>query len=120
MFLLGKKPFNYEGAQISIAEISTHIPHWPEQWKRELAHRRSEPFWKPRAESIKRITQLASSGNTVGHFPDLAARIVICELLNCFRSTVFPNAIEMHSSIKYGIRPLLYSVLRRQFLAPRA
>ena len=25
----------------------------------------------------------------------------------------------MHSSIKYGIRPLLYSILRRQFINPR-
>jgi hypothetical protein len=32
---------------------------------------------------------------------------------------VFPNRLEMHGSIKYGIRPLLYSILRRQFLAPR-
>jgi hypothetical protein len=44
---------------------------------------------------------------------------VICELLNVFRSMVFPNASEAHASIRYGIRPLLYSILRREFLSPR-
>jgi len=46
-------------------------------------------------------------------------RIVICELLNSFPATVFSNALEMHSSIEFGIRPLLYSILRRQFVSPR-
>lgn len=36
-----------------------------------------------------------------------------------FRPTIYPNLSEMHSSIRYGIRPLLYSLLRREFLYPR-
>jgi hypothetical protein len=46
----------------------------------------------------------------------LDGRIVICELLNSFPSIVYPNPSEMHNSIKFGIRPLLYSLLRHQFI----
>jgi hypothetical protein len=49
----------------------------------------------------------------------VVGRIVICELLNSFPSIAFPNPFEMHSSIKYGVRPLLYALLRRQFFYPR-
>jgi hypothetical protein len=57
--------------------------------------------------------------STGGGPPTLDGRIVLCELVNSFRATVFPNPLEMHSSIKYGIRPLLYALLRRQFINPR-
>jgi hypothetical protein len=47
------------------------------------------------------------------------AQIAICELVNMFPALAFPNPSEMHSYIRFGIRPLLYSVLRREFLQPR-
>jgi hypothetical protein len=121
--LLSERDFNHGLAQTRIREIADHVRHWPQQWERERAQRKSEhgsePLWKPSTESLKGISSL-SSAQPVGLLrPTLDGRIVICELLNSFRSTVFPNPLEMHSSIKYGIRPLLYSILRRQFLAPR-
>ncbi len=70
-------------------------------------------------ESLRRVQQLASGGGGWPFLPTAEARKVICELLNSFRAMVFPNRLEIQASIRYGIRPLLYSILRRQFLAPR-
>ncbi len=116
---LGERDFDYEFAQTLIREISTHISDWPQQWKLERSQRGSEPIWRLRTESIRRIEQLSSRRADTLLPATLDGRIVICELLNSFRGMVFPNQLEMHSSIKYGIRPLLYSILRRQFFAPR-
>jgi len=91
---------------------------WPRQWRRERSQRMSEPIWKLSNESLRRIEQIASSRSNRLLSP-VDGRIVICQLLNSFRGIVFPNPLEMHSGIKYGIRPLLYSILRREFFAPR-
>ena len=112
--------FDYLSAQRLIGEIAAHIVEWPGQWEREKSQRRTEPMWKLSEESLRRIQQL--SGGRPDRFlpPTLDGRIVICELLNSFRSIVFPNPVEMHSSIKYGVRPLLYALLRRQLhVSPR-
>jgi len=119
IILLGERAFNYELARTLLREISTHIGDWPQQWERERSQRHSEPTWKLSTESLRRIEQMASGGGGWPFLPAVDTCIVICELLNSFRSMVFPNRLEMHGSIKYGIRPILYSVLRRQFLAPR-
>jgi len=71
------------------------------------------------SESLKRIENLSKLPRDKFAADFVDGRIVICELLNSFSSIVFPNPLEMHSSIKYGIRPLLYSILRRQFINPR-
>lgn len=98
--------------------ISDHIGDWPRQWEREQSQHHSEPVWRINAKSLGLIKHIADGRGFP--FPPIAdARFVICELLNVFRSTVFPNPLAMHSSICYGIRPLLYSLLRRQFLTPR-
>jgi hypothetical protein len=119
IILLKEHDFDYELARNLIREISAHTGDWPRQWERERSQRQSEPTWKLSTESLRRIEQLASGGGGWPFLPTADARIVICELLNSFRGMVFPNRLEMHGSIKYGIRPLLYSILRRQFLAPR-
>jgi hypothetical protein len=105
-----------------IREIASRIGNWPQQWERERSQRHAgEPSWRIRPESLKRIEGLsvaAPAPNPLGlSFSD--GRIVICELLNSFPGAVFPNPFEMHSTIKFGIRPLLYSILRRQFMALR-
>jgi hypothetical protein len=116
---LKEADFDYQRAQTLIREIAVGITEWPRQWEREKSQRKIEPFWKLSAESIKRIDGLKSAQRTELLPPALDARIVVCELLNCFRGTVFPGPLEMHSSIKFGVRPLLYSLLRRQFLGSR-
>ena len=101
-----------------VREISDHIGDWPRQWERERSQRHSEP-WRFNAKSLEEIKRIAAVEGAFPFSPIVDARFVICELLNTFPSTVFPSPLAMHSSICYGIRPLLYSLLRRQFLNPR-
>ena len=100
-----------------IRDIVSNTSHWPEQWERERKLRKREPSWRP--TELDRIQQIAVSGKDLFLRADLDGRIVICELLNTFQSPVFPNPTELHSSIRYGIRPLLYAILRTEFLHPR-
>jgi hypothetical protein len=106
---------NSQAAKQFIEIIAERVKDWPGQWDREKRLRRVEPNWRLREASLKRIEGLRR------HLvPDaLTCRIVICELLNSFPSTSYPNVSEMHSGIRFGIRPLLYSILRRQFFHPR-
>lgn len=116
-----------------ISEIASKVLDWPRQWSRERKSRRESrenpwknPRWEPRmpweptADSLNRIVGLSAlSGPDPLLPPIIDARIVLCELLNTFRPSVYPNPPEFHSAIRYGIRPLLYSILRREFLYPR-
>lgn len=111
--------YDYSSAQKLIRTIVTNIKEWPGQWEREKSLRGVEPRWKLRSESLKRIEALSEYPPDQFAADFVYGRIVICELLNSFPSIVFPNPLEMYSSIKYGIRPLLYSILRRQFINPR-
>ena len=108
-----------ESEQALIEIIAANIKSWPEQWERERSLRNAEPGWRLRDTSLERIDGLARLHRSPQCQPALDGRIIICELLNTFPSTAFPNFLEMHANIKFGIRPLLYSILRRQFLFPR-
>ena len=101
--------------------IATLIGDWPRQWEREKSqhHLEAEPIWKIRPESLKRIEELSKAGSDPFGLSRFDSRIVVCELLNSFPSRVFPNPVEMHASINFGIRPLLYAILRQQFMALR-
>jgi hypothetical protein len=90
---------------------------WSRQWEREKAQRKHDPLWNPRG--LDRVQQVSLFEKAPFLPADLDGRIVICELLNSFPSLVFPNPTELHASIRYGIRPLLYSILRNEFLHPR-
>ena len=113
------KKYDFDLAQTLIAEIREQITDWPRQWKRELSQRGVEPFWKLAPGSLKRIQELGSNIPDGMLGPMIDGRIVICELLNIFRPMAFPNPLELHGSLRYGIRPLLYSVLRREFFSLR-
>ena len=62
---------------------------------------------------------LAKLGRALLRPLQVDVRIVVCEQVNVFPSLAFLNPTEMHSYIRFGIRPLLYGVLRREFLNPR-
>jgi hypothetical protein len=111
--------FDIDSAKERMGEIVRGIRDWPRQWNREKKARGNNPLWRVRSGSIRRIAGLAKSGRDPLLPPQLDARIVICELVNVFPSLAFPNPPEMHSYICFGIRPLLYSVIRREFLQPR-
>lgn len=110
--------YDWDHAHTQIAEIMHGVEDWPRQWQREKLKRRKDPHWTVREESILRIVRLAESRRDGILPPQVDARIVLCEILNMFPSLAFPNPAEMHSYILFGIRPLLYSILRREFLQP--
>jgi hypothetical protein len=111
--------FDYAEAQLQIQTIADHIVDWPRQWKRESLERKAEPLWRLGADSLERVKRLSHGRPDRLLPPELGARIVICELVNIFRPLLFPNALELNASIRHGIRPLLYAVLRREFLNQR-
>jgi hypothetical protein len=118
---LAKRPAEYDftTAKQQMIAIARNIQDWPRQWNREKKLRGRKPLWRTRGDAMKRIAALARSGPDLFLPPQVDARIIICELVNVFPSLAFPNPPEMHSYILFGIRPLLYSVLRREFLHPR-
>ena len=111
--------YDFDSAQRHIKIIAASIRNWPGQWERETSLGRTEPKWKLHKESLERIDGLSLLPRDPILSDEVSGRIVICELLNAFPSTIYPNPIEMHSSIRFGIRPLLYSILRRQFIYTR-
>jgi hypothetical protein len=115
----GKRSLDSNLSQPLLREISEHIGDWVRQWERERSQRQTEPDWRFDAKSLGLIKNIADAGDSFPPSSILDARIVICELLNTFRSKDFPNPLALHSSIWYGIRPQLYSLLRRQFRFPR-
>jgi hypothetical protein len=118
---LAKEGSEYEpeSANRWIAEIAHGISDWPRQWSREKKQRGKNPLWRAPRESIQRIAAPGSMSCDAILPPQVDARIVLCELLNVFPSLAFPNRIEMYSYVQFGIRPLLYGILRREFLQPR-
>ena len=116
---LNQPDFDFAFAQQTIKTIAVGVGDWPRQWERERSQRKKVPMWNLTSESLKRIKALSSEPRDAILPPFLGGRIVMCELLNSFRSTIYPNPSEMHSDIKFGIRPLLYSILRRGFIYPR-
>lgn len=115
---LSRKTSDYFAARELIVQIAKNIQSWPKQWRREKSERKSEPIWKLTRASLRRIEQLSLSNPDAILPKNLDGRIVICELLNVFQARAFPNPLEMHASIRYGVRPLLYSILRREFIHP--
>lgn len=97
---LGQPQFDFGSVEQFIKIIVANIQDWPRQREREKSQRQVEPEWKASSKSLERIKSLSSLP------PDpVSGRIVICELLNSFPSIVFPNPLEMHSSIKLGSGP---------------
>ena len=118
---LGKKDleFDIESVAERICEISEGFQDWPRQWSRERKARGKNPLWRVPTDSIRRVSGLANSERDAFLPAQVDARIVICELVNVFPLLAFPNLSEMHSYIRFGIRPILYNILRSEFLHSR-
>jgi hypothetical protein len=85
-------------------------------FRRKRAKESGNLLWNLGSDSIKRIEYLATHVRNPGELtpPILDGRIVIAELLNAFPDFVFPSPSHLNGSIRYGIRPLLYSILRHE------
>jgi hypothetical protein len=120
----------------SVSEILTNISKWPEQWERERRLRESglgyarQPAWLFRQENLeylKNYEYYASLEKTDDPMtsalrmdPIAAGHYSICEVVNAFSSLVYPwgkTPIEApHWDLTGGIRPVLYYILRREYL----
>ena len=99
---LNQPDFDFAFAQQTIKTIAVGVGDWPRQWERERSQRKKVPMWNLTSESLKRIKTLYSEPRDAILPPFLGGRIVMCELLNSFRSTIYPNPSEMHSDINPG------------------
>jgi len=123
----------------SISTIVELANCWPVQWQREQQLRASgigyeiEPLWVFGEKNLRSlawarertVTNALPWGrlSTVASKADIveAAHSTICELINAFSPCVYPwgqTAIEgPHWDLSFGIRPILYHILRREYLS---
>lgn len=116
-----------------IATIADKVSDWPRQWRRELALRNQDkPDWQFDEETLTRVrsfkfwSERPAFGERIARITNPRARAihaghdVICELLNAFRPLVYRwqnSTIEGPDwDLRYGIRPILYFILRREYL----
>jgi hypothetical protein len=111
-----EKEYDEAAASTKISEIARLVRNWPLQWRRERKARGKAPLWKLRSGAIERIDAMKIRMPLDILPPQVGSRIALSELVNVFPVFVFPNPAEMHSYLSYGIRPLLYGLLRREFL----
>jgi hypothetical protein len=120
----------------NVSEIATSISNWPQQWEREqqlLASGvgfASQPAWRFRQDNLEHLERYGYHasrertsdpvGEALAMDPIAAGHYSICELVNAFSSLVYPwgnTPIEApHWDLTCGIRPVLYYILRREYL----
>jgi hypothetical protein len=120
-------------------EIAAKTRTWPDQWERESQMRadraNAKPSWQFQQVDLKSIESLIASGEwalerTPLGAPDYAEAFayqlslgerVLCTLVNAFPTRLYPighgRVTELPDhDISYGIRPLLYHILRLLWL----
>lgn len=95
--------------------IADHVTGWPTQWRREQFLSQNEPAWHFNEAALKHIQDL-SALEPNDFAPLYGPSALLCTLLNVFRLKLFPTVQETYASTYWGIRPLLYSILRRELL----
>ena len=119
-----------------VVEIVENVYTWPRQWERELQLRANhgyagEPQWLFRQDSVEHLWRCRyhvtreNSGDPLRESilamsPIRASHNVICELVNAFAPLVYlwgDGPVEApHWDLIGGIRPVLYYILRREYL----
>jgi hypothetical protein len=122
-----------------ISEIVDKVSDWPRQWKREqqLRSLKNEPTvgWEFNEAALRRMERFQAwaedlhptfgdriAGGEINRIARVmrAGRDVICELVNAFKPWVYVvnnRVFELpHWDLSYGIRPLLYHILRQQYV----
>jgi hypothetical protein len=108
---------------------------WPQQWERELQLRTergyaAQPQWLFRQDNLDHLETYSyyatreNSGDPLREAllmrPTSASHHVICELVNAFAPLVYlwgDAPVEVpHWDLIGGIRPILYYILRREYL----
>ena len=118
-----------------VARIANGTLDWPRQWIREERLRTSnsepKPNWDFGEEAVRVIETCefyalreppddALTAVLSAVDPIRAGHNILCELVNAFQPRVYvwgQSPIEgPHWDVRYGIRPLLYHILRQQYL----
>jgi hypothetical protein len=120
-----------------ISTIVSNVSEWPAQWERERRLRASglgyadEPHWTFSKQDLEQMehwmwnAEREPSGDPLrdlfaGPRPPHCGHLVICQLLNAFKPLVYPwgdTPVEAPDwEIQAGIRPVLYYMLRREYL----
>ncbi len=119
-----------------ISTIVANVSEWPSQWERERRLRAGglgfamEPLWRFSDENLRHLeiwmwnAMRERSGDPFkdgfGINPVHDGHNVICELINAFAPLVYPwgdSPVEAPSwDLSGGIRPILYYMLRREYL----
>jgi hypothetical protein len=131
------KKSNIKTIQDCIVEIVDSVHGWPSQWERERRLRQGgqgyapQPEWSFNGDNLQYLETLRwqalrqSSVNPLrdairGIEPIDAGHYALCELVNAFRPLVYPwghAPVEApHWDLTAGIRPVLYYILRREYL----
>jgi hypothetical protein len=121
-----------------VLEIVECVSEWPEQWQRERQLRTSgqghgaiQPAWLFRQDNLKHLRTWSyfTSGEDADDHPENvfggpspieAGHHVVCELVNAFGPHVYAwgnTPVEAPDwDLTCGIRPVLYYILRREYL----
>ena len=119
-----------------ITEIVDKVSDWPRQWERERRLRETgpgspQPHWSFTQERLRHLQMFMysagrePSGDRLtdvlsGLNPVYDGHLVICEIVNAFTPLVYPWGtvpVEApHWDLTGGIRPVLYHILRREYL----
>lgn len=131
------KKCNTQTIQDCISEIAEKVSEWPKQWERERQLRvggpgyAHQPYWHFGEDNLRHLETYLywatrkSSGDpwreaVAPPGPISAGHYVMCELVNAFNPLVYPwgdAPVEApHWDLTAGIRPVLYYVLRREYL----
>jgi hypothetical protein len=131
------KKSNIQTIQDCILEIVKGVCEWPKQWERERQLRANglgcaaQPQWRfgednlSHLETQRYLATRKNSGDPLrdalfGAKPAHAGHYVICELVNAFSPLVYPwgdSPVEAPNwDLTGGIRPVLYYILRREYL----
>jgi hypothetical protein len=121
-----------------LSPIVRNVSAWPRQWEREQRMRASgvgyahEPRWKFTDENVRHLeyflwramqerSDSPSRDALLGLNPVRDGHLVISEIVNAFAPVVYPwgdSPVEApHWDVATGIRPLLYYMLRREYLS---
>ena len=134
------KKSNIEMIRNCISTIVSNISEWPRQWIRERGLRTAgvgfsyDPHWKFSEDNVRHLevclwkaTREASGDPLKDLFsmrnPVIDGHSVICELVNAFAPVVYPwgnSPVEAPAwDLAGGVRPVLYYLLRREYLTGR-
>jgi len=130
------KHFNIATLRRCVVEIVEKVSMWPQQWERERQLRAGgqgyagQPQWLFQQDNLQHLeiyeyhVTREISGNPLKEAlvmsPTSASHYVICEIVNAFGPLVYTwgdAPVEApHWDLTGGIRPILYYILRREYL----